>query len=76
MEDKWKLVPAFLQVRGLVQQHIDSDNYFIDTDLQKIVAAESNCVVVSDFYLKYTDIRVGKPYLEENSMLQQLTPHD
>jgi len=80
MEDKWKLVPAFLQVRGLVQQHIDSFNYFIDTDLQKIVAAESNCVVVSDFnpdfYLKYTDIRVGQPFLEENAMLQQLTPHD
>ena len=27
MEEKWKLVPAFLKIRGLVKQNIDSFNY-------------------------------------------------
>ncbi|RDW35254.1 hypothetical protein B0I72DRAFT_133343 [Yarrowia lipolytica] len=62
-EDKWNLLPAFLKVKGLVKQHLDSFNYFVDVDLKKILAA--NQMVLSDvdpeFYLKYKDIRVGKP---------------
>ena len=27
IEDKWLLLPAYLQVKGLVKQHIDSFNY-------------------------------------------------
>ena len=54
-QDKWKLLPAFLKVRGLVKQHIDSFNYFINVDLQKIVSA--NDKVLSDvdpsFFLRY-----------------------
>ena len=34
VEDKWKLVPAFLRLRGLVKQHIDSFNYFINVDMK------------------------------------------
>ncbi|CAN3356845.1 DNA-directed RNA polymerase III subunit RPC2 [Diutina catenulata] len=60
-KDKWNLLPAFLKVKGLVKQHLDSFNYFVDTDLKKIIAA--NEYVLSDvdpeFYLKYLDIRVG-----------------
>lgn len=60
-KDKWNLVPAFLKVKGLVKQHLDSYNYFVDVDLKKIVKA--NQLVLSDvdpsFYLKYLDIRVG-----------------
>lgn len=37
--DKWNLLPAFLQVKGLVKQHIDSFNYFIDVELKNIVKA-------------------------------------
>ncbi len=63
LEDKWKLVPAFLRVRGLVRQHIDSFDHFIERDLKAIVAA--NCKIVSSvdpmFYLKYLDVRVGTP---------------
>jgi len=54
-QDKWKLLPSFLKVRGLVKQHIDSFNYFINVDLKKIVLANEK--VTSDvdpqFYLKY-----------------------
>lgn len=60
-EDKWQLLPAFLKVKGLVKQHLDSFNYFVDVDLRKIIRA--NELVLSDvdpeFYLKYLDIRIG-----------------
>lgn len=61
VEDKWNLLPAFLKVKGLVKQHLDSFNYFVDEDLKKII--QVNELVLSDvdpeFYLKYLDIRVG-----------------
>ncbi|KAM9921608.1 hypothetical protein OXX59_006394 [Metschnikowia pulcherrima] len=61
VDDKWQLLPAFLKVKGLVKQHLDSFNFFVDVDLKKIIKA--NELVLSDvdpqFYLKYLDIRVG-----------------
>jgi DNA-directed RNA polymerase III subunit RPC2 len=45
-QDKWRLVPAFLQTKGLVKQHIDSFNYFVETGLQKII--DANTTVTSD----------------------------
>ena len=54
-QDKWELLPAFLKVKGLVKQHIDSFNYFVDVDLKKILKA--NEYVLSDvdpnFFLRY-----------------------
>lgn len=54
LQDKWKLVPAFLRVKGLVKQHIDSFNYFINVDIKNIV--KTNSKVTSDvdplFYVK------------------------
>jgi DNA-directed RNA polymerase III subunit RPC2 len=53
--DKWNLLPAFLRVKGLIKQHIDSFNYFIDTELTNIVMA--NKVITSDvdsgFWVEY-----------------------
>lgn len=67
VEDKWKLLPAFLKVKGLVKQHIDSFNYFINVEIKNIMKA--NDKVVSDvdltFYLKYLNIYVGMPDVEE-----------
>ena len=61
--DKWNLVPAFLKVKGLVKQHIESFNHFVEVELQKIIEAEP--IITSDidrhFYLKYLRIYVGKP---------------
>ena len=63
VKDKWNLLPAFLKVKGLVKQHIDSFNYFLDVEIKKIVRA--NQKVLSDidpkFYLRYTDVYVGRP---------------
>jgi DNA-directed RNA polymerase III subunit RPC2 len=53
-QDKWNLLPAFLKVKGLVKQHIDSYNFFVDVEIKKIVKANEK--VLSDvdptFYLK------------------------
>lgn len=54
IEDKFKLLPAFLKIRGLVKQHIDSFNYLINHDIRKIVEANERvtCDVDPNFYLK------------------------
>ncbi|GAA5896402.1 hypothetical protein JCM5296_002722 [Sporobolomyces johnsonii] len=77
--DKWDLLPAFLAVKGLVKQHIDSFNYFVDVDLQAILRA--NARITSDvdpnFYLEYLDIRVGSPERpDENAINPSITPHE
>ena len=35
--DKWLLLPAFLKVRGLVKQHLDSYNHLVGIEMQQIV---------------------------------------
>lgn len=61
--DKWNLLPAFLKVKGLVKQHLDSYNYFVEVQMKKIV--ESSSTIRSDvdhnFYIKFTDIYVASP---------------
>nr|ANJ43283.1 RNA polymerase III subunit B [Sugiyamaella mastotermitis] len=78
-QDKWNLLPAFLKVKGLVKQHLDSFNYFIDVDLKKIVKANERILsdVDPEFYLKYLDIRVGVPQRKDiNSFNNDITPHE
>ena len=76
LAEKWKLVPAYLKVKGLVKQHLDSFNYFIDVDLKQIVKANDR--VDSDidpqFFLQYTDIYVGTPQMEESMVTYEVTP--
>ncbi|XP_064100061.1 DNA-directed RNA polymerase III subunit RPC2-like [Macrobrachium nipponense] len=79
IEDKWKLVPAFLRVKGLVKQHIDSFNYFINVDIKNIVKANSK--ITSDveplFYVKYKNVRVENPNIEEGINISDKTsPHE
>ena len=42
VQEKWKLLPHFLQLRGLMRQHIDSFNYFVNREIKDIVNASSN----------------------------------
>ncbi|KAI0052502.1 beta and beta-prime subunits of DNA dependent RNA-polymerase [Auriscalpium vulgare] len=79
VEDKWLLLPAFLKVKGLVKQHIDSFNYFVDVDIKNILKANNK--VTSDvdprFWLKYTDIHVGFPdRTDANAIDKTVTPHE
>lgn len=78
-EDKWNLLPAFLKVKGLVKQHLDSFNYFVNVDIKKIVKANEKILsdVDPEFYLKYLDIRVGTPQRKDiHSTANDITPHE
>jgi DNA-directed RNA polymerase III subunit RPC2 len=78
-------VPAFLRIRGLVKQHIDSFNYFVNSEIKQIVRA--NALITPDansslrddqtqFYFKFTDIRVGKPTVKEDCVSHNITPQE
>jgi DNA-directed RNA polymerase III subunit RPC2 len=74
-------LPAFLKVKGLVKQHIDSYNYFVDHEIKDILKA--NKFVRSDvdntFWLEYTDIRVGPPErldYDDRKPLNDITPNE
>lgn len=76
--DKFQLLPAFLKVRGLVKQHIDSFNYFVNCEIKKIIHAKANEKITSDvdpnYYVKYLDIFIGKPCVEQDYMVERITP--
>ncbi|XP_054716873.1 DNA-directed RNA polymerase III subunit RPC2-like [Uloborus diversus] len=79
MRDKAKLVPAFLKTKGLVKQHIDSFDHFINVEIKKIVKANEKIIsdVDPSFYIKYLDINIGKPVIEEGyHMVNLTTPHE
>ena len=61
--DKWNLLPAFLKVKGLVKQHIESFNHFVEVELKKIIDAEPLITsdIDPDFYIKYENIHIGEP---------------
>jgi DNA-directed RNA polymerase III subunit RPC2 len=82
-EDKWNLLPAFLKVKGLIKQHIDSFNYFLQVEIHKIVVANQNIVAGADrsYWIRYLEIRVGTPEykLSERRDLTDgygITPHE
>ncbi|CAF3552571.1 unnamed protein product [Rotaria socialis] len=79
IEDKWKLVPAFLQIKGLVKQHLDSFDYFVNTEIKKIMLANQEILIESDpsFYMRYLNIEVLSPSIEEGyNILRPITPHE
>ncbi|KAJ3742965.1 hypothetical protein DFH05DRAFT_1498772 [Lentinula detonsa] len=79
VEDKWLLLPAFLKVKGLVKQHIDSFNYFVDVDIKNVVKANNKITSDVDprFWLKYTDINIGFPDRNEVETIdKRVTPHE
>lgn len=79
LSEKWKLLPAFLKMHGLVRHHIDSFNHFINVEIKEIMRANERITSDADpsFYLKYLDVRVGKPNVEEDFTVgQSTTPHE
>ena len=79
LPDKGLLLPAFLQLKGLVRQHIDNYDYFLNVGIKKILQANNKIISDADtgFYLKYLDIRVGEPDIEETySSTRESTPHE
>lgn len=80
-KDKWNLLPAFLKVKGLVKQHIDSFNYFVEHEIKDIVKAnrEVTSDVDSNFKLEYTDVHVGTPErldYDDRRSVNEITPNE
>lgn len=73
-------MPAFLQTKGLVKQHLESFNYFIETDIKKILQANAriDSDVDPNFFLKFLDINVKRPQAQDvqKGVTYQLTPQE
>ena len=79
LREKWRVLPHFLKLRGLMRQHIDSYDHFVNVEMRQIVQSPSACEIRSDydpkFYLRYTDCWVGEPSIDEDSYAStQATP--
>ncbi|XP_071901923.1 DNA-directed RNA polymerase III subunit 2-like isoform X1 [Coffea arabica] len=76
--DKFQLLPEFLKVRGLVKQHLDSFNYFVRTEIKKIVHANNeirSSKKDENVYLRYKDVRIGEPSMIIDGVTEKLSPH-
>ncbi|CAL5350659.1 unnamed protein product [Camellia sinensis] len=75
--DKFQLLPEFLKVRGLVKQHLDSFNYFVRTEIKKIVRANDLITSRVDptIYLRYKDVWIGEPSMTIDGVTEKLSPH-
>ncbi|KAK1888187.1 DNA-directed RNA polymerase III subunit RPC2 [Dissostichus eleginoides] len=68
-----------IEVKGLVKQHIDSFNYFINVEIKKIMKANEKITSDADpmWYLKYLNIYVGMPDVEESfNVTRPVSPHE
>ncbi|XP_073024708.1 DNA-directed RNA polymerase III subunit 2 isoform X1 [Primulina eburnea] len=75
--DKYQLLPEFLKVRGLVKQHLDSFNFFVRTQIKKIVQANDliTSKIYPSIYLRYKDVWIGEPSVIIDGVTEKLTPH-
>ncbi len=65
-DSMWKLMLAFFDEKGLVRQHLDSYNTFIDKDLQAIIDEQGVIETdIENFYVKLGKIEVGEPSITE-----------
>jgi len=74
--DKWAVLKSLFDEKGLVRQHLDSYNNFIEYEMQAIVD-ESNEVVpdIPGFKIKFGKIIVGVPKVREaDGATMEITP--
>ncbi|KAH9385339.1 DNA-directed RNA polymerase III subunit RPC2 [Nematocida major] len=67
-----------LTEKGLNRHHIGSFNHFVEKEIKTVM--QTNSFIDSDvdpsFYMKYTDIRVEPPSIEENMVKRYVTPEE
>jgi len=65
-EDRWIISKAFFQEKGLVRQHLDSYNDFIENKLQEIINENNRIETdIPGFYIKLGKVRIGEPRARE-----------
>ncbi|MEM3607504.1 MAG: DNA-directed RNA polymerase subunit B [Candidatus Bathyarchaeia archaeon] len=78
MGDHWGLIERFLQEEGLVRQHIDSYNDFIDHDIQSIIDETKEIPIEAEKYslkVRFGKITVGTPrVIEVDGAERQIYP--
>jgi len=66
IEERWAVVEAFLEEKGLVRQHLDSYNDFIEHGMQSVVDEVGKIEIEGeDYYVKLGKIEVGQPAIKE-----------
>lgn len=80
VEDKWKLLPAFLKIKGFVRQHIDSFDYLVKTDMEHIMEANRDVVCHDhpEIKLTYKRIWVESPrvFRHDGNVSERITPNE
>ncbi|KAI3892847.1 hypothetical protein MKW92_036924 [Papaver armeniacum] len=76
--DKFPLVPEFLKVRGLVKQHLDSYNYFVNIGIKKIVRANAliESAIDPQIGFRYTNVEIGEPCIDIDTARKSLVPQE
>lgn len=77
-EDKWRLLPVFLNHKGVARQHIDSFNYLLTTEIQSIVRANRKIISDNDdrWWMMYHSVKVGHPTLSDGMIDYRATPQE
>lgn len=76
--EKSKLIPEFFKVRGLVQQHIQSYNNFINFETKKIIKNNSKIYssVDTKVCIEISDLKIEKPIRKGEDNTTDLTPQE
>lgn len=72
-------MPAYLKVKGLFKQHLDSFDYFTNVEIKNILKANEKvtCLADPNFYIKYLNINIGTPDIEESfGISKPITPQE
>jgi DNA-directed RNA polymerase subunit B len=65
-EDNWTALKALFNEKGLVRQHLDSYNDFIEREMQKIVDESAEVIPdIPGFKIRFGKIKVGRPKVRE-----------
>lgn len=75
-KDVWIILKSFFEEKGLVRQHLDSFNQFLDETLQSIVKENPRIIPdIPDFYIDFGKINVDAPQIREaDGAKKNLTP--
>uniref|UniRef100_A0A6S8BR57 DNA-directed RNA polymerase subunit beta n=1 Tax=Aureoumbra lagunensis TaxID=44058 RepID=A0A6S8BR57_9STRA len=76
--EKWRMLPSCLR---LMRLHVESFDYFVNTEIKKVVGAAPNRIIRSEvdpnFFLQYEDVYVGEPIIDDGHFETRNTiPHE
>ncbi len=67
VEDRWVVMKAFIDEYGLVRQHIDSFNRFVEKELKQIVREFGRVATPRRYYeIRIVDVELGEPMVIES----------